>query len=594
MCVSKHQGNCDAKLARCRGSCSPAVQHCSCAAVEHLTCALQPGMEEPPLPRRGVPLVRAPVPLTAQEQEIKELHRKKSQAQNELDKVAAKLASAEISWVKEQWRHFSRDRPAIQQSSTAAQLVSRRAGQRSSAKTRRILVLSWGYRFEREKRMAEAALRGRRDAVVDASVLQKDPSYTFPKGRGWNINVQNFVLAQEGAPCLVQQLFNFCRTSDVVGVFCKSGHHRSVAIAEIAADWFRRSSSPAVQHEVCVLHLNSERYQGWSANKLNQVLCWRKGETEISIPGVLMGAHQSQVSNCPAGTAVGEGWLRQLMVAKYQECLAAVRDANETSSSDCEVVEPDRGTKRSRQPEQDCRTKRARQSEQCSRGDSYKKLDQGTNPSRQPEPDSLAQELRQPDQQPSYPVGQHSSRVIPKQQSNKPAGELSQLEQRSSSSDGARLEQPSPTEHEEPRTKRYWEAAEVMESLLSARADAEDLKQHALSPEYTELREELTLQHEGRNNIGVLAQIMAVQAQWRIHDMGLSESDLRRYMKGPILQIELQMARGSTHRAALARCHSSFRKRYQASVNGSAVHQHNVVVEAMYYQYIEAKTQAIT
>ena len=71
--------------------------------------------------------------------------------------------------------------------------------------------------------MAEAALRDFPEAVVDASVLEKDPAQRFPGGRGWGPKVQHFTLAQKGAPLLVKQVFNLRMDHDIVGFSASVG-----------------------------------------------------------------------------------------------------------------------------------------------------------------------------------------------------------------------------------------------------------------------------------------------------------------------------------------------------------------------------------
>ncbi len=399
--------------------------------------------------------------------------------------------------------------------------------------------------------------------MVDASQLQKDPSLEFPGGRGWEEKVQSYIVVQHGAPELVQRVFNLCMDHAIVGVFCKSGHHRSVAVAEMAADWFRRATD---HHEVCVLHLNSAVVAGWSANKLTEVLAWRGGLNNVEIPATLLGGGAKQ-SNSPAGTQFGPCWSRKAMEDLYNESLQVhglpawkrvvppepKKKPRESVPSvpkrkACEVLPPE--------PE-------PKKKPRSSGSSAPAVLERGTK------------HLRD-DELPSSPAVQ-------------------QLDSSSSRSDEEVLYD----EEQDPialppelvvdyDAEGFWDAAEVMEDLLGTNPHRTDVKEMACSIEYEQLCDKL-LGHL-RNEPGLTARIMCVQARYRLHagtvaHMGMTASDLQRFMKGPILLLELRLANGQTLRDALRHFGAPMRQRYKAWVQDIPVQMHHEEMEQMYINY---------
>ncbi len=378
-------------------------------------------------------------------------------------------------------------------------------------------------------------------AMVDASQLQKDPSLEFPGGRGWEETVQSYIVVQHGAPELVQRVFELCIDHAIVGVFCKSGHHRSVAIAEMAADWFRRATD---HHEVCVLHLNSAVVAGWSANKLTEVLAWRGGLNKGKIPAILMGGGAKQ-SNSPAGTQFGPFWSRKAMEDLYNESLQA------HGMPAWKRVVPPEPKKKPRESQPSAPKRKA-----C------EVLPPEPEPNKKPRSERGTTHLRD-DELPSSPA-------------------VEQLHSSGSRSDEEVLY------YEEQDRKGFWDAAEVMEDLLGTNPDNADVKEMGCSIEYKQLCDQL-LGHLCKEP-ALTVRIMCVQARYRLHagtvaHMGMTASDLQRFMKGPILLLELKLAKGKTLSEALRHFGARARQRYKAWVNDNPVQMHHEEMEQMYINF---------
>ena len=95
--------------------------------------------------------------------------------------------------------------------------------------------------------------------------LQEDPANVakFLHLRGWNDEVMTQVFNQGGSAKMLHQGFQELTQFHVAKYRCRSGHHRSVALAEVMGDWMRRLShgTPVrVVHMAC--HLDGELGSG--------------------------------------------------------------------------------------------------------------------------------------------------------------------------------------------------------------------------------------------------------------------------------------------------------------------------------------------
>ncbi len=399
--------------------------------------------------------------------------------------------------------------------------------------------------------MAEAALGGNPMAMVDATQLQKDPALEYPGGRGWEEKVQKYVMVQRGAPDLIRRIFKLCCRFGVVGVFCRSGRHRSVAIAEMAADWFRRCRD---YYEVCVLHMSSEITPGWSDNMLTKVLAWRGGHNNLNIPRILLEG-ETQRSSSPAGTNFGPAWCRKIMEDLYLECQAQGDETPPMNRAVNRAVppEPKKKPRESTPPVPEEPRCEARSSE----GSTPAVLERGTKRLRDHEP-CCSPEVQLDSSSSSGEESVRDCKEVP------------------------------PEEVVDFNEEGFWDAAEVMEDLLGNNPSMADVLEMGRSREYWKLCDKLAPRTGSQQ--GLRARILCTQAQWRLRagpvaHLGMSASDLQKFMKGPILLLEIQIANGSTHRDALRHYNHAGRERYKAWIQDNPVLMHYEEMEQMYVNY---------
>ena len=112
-----------------------------------------------------------------------------------------------------------------------------------------LVIVSYGHKNKWAKHVDQFG-----PPTLDALVLEKNPADV--KGllalRGWDDKVLTHVLNQRGVAEVLAQGWEILLEHGLVKVRCRSGHHRSVAIAELLGNWARRRLS----RPVAVVHLS--------------------------------------------------------------------------------------------------------------------------------------------------------------------------------------------------------------------------------------------------------------------------------------------------------------------------------------------------
>ena len=115
------------------------------------------------------------------------------------------------------------------------------------------IIFSWGTVHAELHERASSVLYAR-----NALVCRRNPEFAFPsRTTGNDIECMEYVMAQQSAPALLEDLCMDIMFHGVAGIFCHKGKHRSRSIANCAADALQ-----ALGFDVAAVHLLDDDSRG--------------------------------------------------------------------------------------------------------------------------------------------------------------------------------------------------------------------------------------------------------------------------------------------------------------------------------------------
>ena len=120
------------------------------------------------------------------------------------------------------------------------------------------LILSYGYKYRWARTVDQWGPSRPMDLLKQLDRNPEDVKHLYHL-RGWDDKVMTQVFNQGGAAQMLQEGLHLLSEFGVAKYRCKSGHHRSIALAEVLGNWARHllpGSAVRVVHMAC--HLDGE------------------------------------------------------------------------------------------------------------------------------------------------------------------------------------------------------------------------------------------------------------------------------------------------------------------------------------------------